>query len=348
MKDLCRPSTVSPRWDRKSTAQKGNSLCQLKILLNWKWKAGKKCIEIHLILWLVISFFLYIYICLSHGTIDFAYLISSNISPSYLISGHRWTIIVNIFCPEPHFSHHSSQSLPKSPNSIPPFLLVSSQNTVAAEAILTYFCTITPSGCPSTAPFFFFYFVSHRQPASLCRCSEVCEEETLMGEVSVPLCLNAWEVTYLGAEKERERERERRRDGGGAVEYQFCSSLLGQKHLLYRKGKKVINKRGMFTSFSIFFSFHHTAVAESMWMFSRFIAKSIPVHGSHSVTPNRKMRVHQQGPFPPPPAATSRFTSKPTLRKHFFPIQPEKKVKTEAMNVHCAVTTLVWFDGLHL
>ena len=245
-------------------------------------------------------FFLYIYLCLSHGTIDFAYLISSNISPSYLISGHRWTIIVNIFCPEPHFSHHSSQSLPKSPNSIPPFLLVSSQNTVAAEAILTYFCTITPSGCPSAAPFFFFYFVSHRQPASLCRCSEVCEEETLMGEVSVPLCLNAWEVTYLGAEKERERERERRRDGGGAVEYQFCSSLLGQKHLLYRKGKKVINKRGMFTSFSIFFSFHHTAVAESMWMFSRFIAKSIPVHGSHSVTPNRKMRVHQQGPFPPP------------------------------------------------
>ena len=248
----------------------------------------------------LLFFFLYISLCLSHGTIDFAYLISSNISPSYLISGHRWTIIVNIFCPEPHFSHHSSQSLPKSPNSIPPFLLVSSQNTVAAEAILTYFCTITPSGCPSAAPFFFFYFVSHRQPASLCRCSEVCEEETLMGEVSVPLCLNAWEVTYLGAEKERERERERRRDGGGAVEYQFCSSLLGQKHLLYRKGKKVINKRGMFTSFSIFFFFSpHSSRGEYVDVFKIYSKINTSTWITFS-DPKQKDESTPAGAFPPP------------------------------------------------
>lgn len=109
--------SFSPTRQKQHNAE-GNSLYQLKILLNWKWKAGKKCIEIHLILRLVISFFFFF---LSLSRDDWlAYLISSNISPSYLISGHRWNITVNIFCPEPHFSHHSSPSLPRSPNSIPP------------------------------------------------------------------------------------------------------------------------------------------------------------------------------------------------------------------------------------
>lgn len=55
----------------------------------------------------------------------------------------------------------------------------------------------------------------------------------------------------------------------------------------------------------------------------RFIAKSIPLHGSYSVTPNRKMRVH---PRDLSPAVSSHFTSN-LLRASIFLYGRERRQK---------------------
>lgn len=118
------------------------------------------------------------------------------------------------------------------------------------------------------------------------------------GEVSAPLCVNAWEVTYLGTER-KEKE--------GGVEYQFRCSLLGQIHLLYgmkKKRKKPwmshVRFFSIFSNSTLLFFLPRCILGEYMDVV-RFIAKSIPVHGSYSLTPNRGMRVQWRNLSPAAP-----------------------------------------------
>lgn len=123
----------------------------------------------------------------------------------------------------------------------------------------------------------FFYFLSHRHWSVFAHSVKLRGGNT-HGEVSVPLCLNAWEVTYLEAEKGKMV----------GVESQFCFSLSGQYPLLNRKEKNM--NEACLPLFPSFSPFCHSADPEMDVL--RFLVKSIPIHGSYSMTPNRKMRVH--------------------------------------------------------
>ena len=243
-------------------------------------------------------------------------------------------------------THHHPSSKVQTPTPPPPF---SSSPANTQLQLRPFWPTSTQYPlpvAPPPPPLFFLLCLSQATGLSLQMQWSLRGGNTHGGSQCSPVseCLRG----NLFRNRERKREKEREKGWWQCSWISILFQFIRSKAFTLQK-REIINKRGMFTSFSIFFfSFHHTAVVESMWMFSRFIAKSIPVHGSHSLTPNSKMRVHRQGPAPL--AATSRFTSNPTLRKQFFffSYTAEKKVTIESPSVHSAVTALVWFDGLHL
>lgn len=126
-------------------------------------------------------------------------------SPFYLTSGHRCTITVNIFFWSP-ISHLTHLPLPPSP-SIPNPEFAPSLGPSPFTCLRPKQLQLRPFWPTSTQyPFQsalhpLFYFLSHRHWSLFADAVKLWGGNT-HGEVSVPLCLNAWEVTYLGAERE--------------------------------------------------------------------------------------------------------------------------------------------------
>lgn len=125
----------------------------------------------------------------------------------------------------------------------------------------------------------FFYSLSHRRWSVFADSVKLWGGNT-RGEVSVPLCLNAWDVTYLEAVKGKMV----------GVESQFSTTLLGQNHLLQR-GKEDTNE-GCLPLLTYCLS------ADPAMDAVGFMAKSIAIHGSYSVIPNRMIGGHCGGLSP--------------------------------------------------
>lgn len=146
------------------------------------------------------------------------------------------------------------------------------------------------------------------------------------GEVSAPLCVNAWEVTYLGTER-KEKE--------GGVEYQFRCSLLGQIHLLYGMKKKGKNHEWvMFASFPffptpLFFFFFATLHSRRVYGCCQIYSKINTSAWIIFTDPKQRDESTVEEPFPGS-STTSCFTSKLLSASIFF-LLFLVKVRTEGL-----------------